>query len=317
MGRIVLAADLGGTNLRVSAVTDDGTQLSRLRLPTPKSGRRDEIVGAILSLARESCGKLGSDISPIGFGLAVPATISSNDQKIFNSPNLPELDGFDLADELSNELGFPVLLENDANAAAVGENWLGASRGVKGSICVTLGTGVGGGLIINGELLRGIDGTAGEVGHINVEPDGHPCGCGSHGCLEQYASATAIVRMAKEMLSRFPESLIADLKVITPVAVFNAGKANDKLSLEAFRCVGMYLGIALSDLINVLNPEVIVIGGGASAGWDLFIEHVRGQIKMRVFREPGERAKIVRAALGDAAGILGAARLVLGSPTVN
>ena len=245
----------------------------------------------------------------IGFGAAVPATVDSSDGVILSSPNLPELDGLRFAEFFAGRLSIPVLLENDANAAAVGEKWMGASRGVENSICVTLGTGVGGGLILDGHLYRGVDGSAGEIGHIVVEADGHPCGCGSTGCVEQYSSATAIVRIAKALIPEYPGTPLSNFDELTPLEVYNAGLAGDALSLEVFRRVGRYLGIALGGLVNVLNPEVIVIGGGASAGWDLFVEPLRAEIKARAFRQPAERVRLMRSDLGDDAGILGAAHL--------
>ncbi|MGI8811258.1 MAG: ROK family protein [Pyrinomonadaceae bacterium] len=308
MSKIVLAADLGGTNLRIATVSEDGTRIHRARASTPVSRSRQEIIDSIVLLAEECRRTSGTD-EIVAFGVAAPAIISSDDRTIFSSPNLPDLNGLDLSSVLSERLGIPVLLENDANAAALGENWLGASRSTKNSICVTLGTGVGGGLILDGCLVRGVDGTAGEVGHTMVEPDGHPCGCGSVGCLEQYSSATAIVRLANQLTPMYPESPIAKLSVISATDVYDAGMKNDELSREVFRAFGTYLGMALAGLINVLNPEVIVLGGGVSAGWDCFIDHVREQIRMRAFREPGERVKLIRAELGDDAGILGSAKL--------
>ncbi|HMJ08055.1 MAG TPA: ROK family protein [Pyrinomonadaceae bacterium] len=309
MATITLAADLGGTNLRMAVVGSGGEILHRSRAATPPSRSRNEIVAAIVRMAGECMNSLepGSEVST--FGLAVPAIISSSDGTIFSSPNLPDLNGFDMASDLANRLKLQVVLENDANAAAAGENWLGASRGVESSLCVTLGTGVGGGLFLGGRLIRGIDGTAGEVGHITVEPDGYPCGCGSNGCLEQYASATAILHLTREFAAKYPDSPFGGGTNFTPADVYEAGKNGDPLSLEVFESVGRHLGIALAGLINVLNLEIIVLGGGASAGWDLFIEHVRDQIRKRAFRQPGERARLVRAKLGDAAGILGAAKV--------
>ena len=159
------------------------------------------------------------------------------------------------------------------------------------------------------KILRGVDGTAGEIGHICVEPFGVPCGCGSRGCVEQYSSATAIVRLVHELRNQYPKSILPKNSRLTSSDVYEAGMQNDELALEIFRQMGFYLGMALADLINILNPEVIVIGGGASAGWELFIDHVQEQISQRAFREPAESVKIVRACLNDDAGILGAARL--------
>ncbi|HNU08661.1 MAG TPA: ROK family protein, partial [Pyrinomonadaceae bacterium] len=220
--------------------------------------------------------------------------------------------GFRFVAAVQSELGIRTIIENDATSAALGEAWLGASKGFDNSIMVTLGTGVGGGIIINGQPLRGPDGTAGEIGHICVEPFGAPCGCGARGCVEQYSSATAVVRLTRELESQYVRSELQNRSRLTSLDVFEAGKNGDELALEVFRQMGFYLGIALADLVNVLNPEIIVIGGGAAAGWELFVEYVRDQIRERAFREPAIRAEVVRAVLGDDAGILGAARLAHG-----
>lgn len=308
MNKIVIAADLGGTNLRLAAINSEGKILGRSRGETPRSSDSTAIVLAISKMADELRRTLPRGLHASVFAAAVPGVIDSANGLIAHSPNLPELDGADFSAKLSHLLGLPVVLENDANAAAIGENWLGASRGLANSICITLGTGVGGGIILNGSIFRGADGNAGEVGHICVVPDGPPCGCGSWGCLEQYSSASAIVRMARELLSDYPNSSLVNTDSPTSAAVFAAGKAGDSLALEVFRRAGFYLGVASASLINLLNPEAIVIGGGASAGWELFIGETMNQIKQRAFRRPAERVKIVRAILGDDAGILGAAR---------
>lgn len=308
MKEIVLAADLGGTNLRIAAVDREGQILHRTKHDTPKSERADEIVSAITEASTECLEAVKKEGWIKAFGAAVPATLNALDGIILKAPNLPSLDGFRFSATVSDELNLPVVLENDANAAAIGENWLGAAKRAESAICVTLGTGVGGGIIINGKILRGIDGTAGEIGHICVEPLGEPCGCGSRGCVEQYSSATAIVRLTRELENQYPKSVLQNKMRLTSLDVFEAGKQGDELALEVFRKMGFYLGIALADLINVLNPEIIVIGGGAAAGWDLFINHVQDQINKRAFYEPAKRAKLVRAELGDDAGILGAAK---------
>lgn len=309
MKEIVLAADLGGTNLRMAAVDREGRILHRTKHDTPKSERADEIVTAITEASNECLKAVRKKGWIKAFGAAVPATLNSPEGIILKAPNLPALDGFRFSATVSDELNLPVVLENDANAAAIGENWLGAARGVQNSICVTLGTGVGGGIIIDGRILRGVDGTAGEIGHICVEPLGEPCGCGSRGCVEQYSSATAIVRLTRELENQYPKSVLLSRPRLTALDVFEAGKSGDELALEVFRKMGFYLGIALADLINVLNPEIIVIGGGAAAGWELFIGHVQDQINKRAFDEPAKRARLVRAEVGDDAGILGAAKL--------
>lgn len=309
MNEIVLAADLGGTNLRMAAIDRAGNVLYRTKRATPRAAERaDEIVRAIIEAA-EDCRENCSNDKILAFAAAVPGTISATRGVIVKSPNLPALNDFRMKAAFEDELNLPCVLENDANAAAVGESWLGASKDCHNSIFVTLGTGVGGGIIIDDKLLRGVDGTAAEIGHIGVEPFGAPCGCGSRGCVEQYASATAIVRLTQELSAQYPKSELSNILRLTSAEVYEHGLQGDELALEVFRQMGFYLGIALSSLINTLNPEIIVIGGGAAAGWDLFHPHLQETIRQRSYREPGERARLIRAVCGDDAGILGAAKL--------
>jgi glucokinase len=290
----------------MAAVDRDGSILTRFSRKTPRDC--ESIVKLILETA-EQCRQAAG--GAIAFGIAAPATVSSSEGVIRKSPNLPTLDGLRLAEILASSLSLPVTLENDGTSAALGENWLGASKGIANSICVTLGTGVGGGIIIENMPIRGVDGTAGEIGHICVEPQGAPCGCGSRGCVEQYSSVTGIQRMLHELGNAYPASMLSGCEDPAGLDVYNAGREGDALALEIFLRMGTYLGIALADLVNVLNPEVIVIGGGLSAAWELFIEHTRLEIQKRAFQEPAERATLVRAKLGDDAGILGVARLAL------
>lgn len=312
MKQIVLAADLGGTNLRMAAVDDAGNLVFRIKGETPQSGDAEEIVEAIVEAA-EHCRKKLKDTKIKGIAAAVPGSVNYKDGLIVKAPNLPMLDGFPLINALEKKLCTKAYLENDANAAAIGENWLGASKDFENSITVTLGTGIGGGIIIKNEILRGADGTAAEIGHICVEPFGNKCGCGSFGCVEQYASATAVVRQAKELADE--SAAVTDLSEIKnqkSEEIYKAAKNGDKIASEVFRRQGFYLGIALAGLINTLNPEVVVIGGGASAGWDLFMPELEKQISMRAYnKDAAKRAKIVRAELGDDAGILGAAKLAI------
>jgi len=295
---IVLAVDLGGTNLRMAAVDRDGKVLSRARTETPKGRGSAGLLDAIANLAEECSAALQADQKVVGFGAGIPANIVNG--PVRGLPNYSEIEGMDLKAELEAKFGVPVALENDATAAAIGENWLGASKDVRDSIMITLGTGVGGGIIINNEPLRGIDGTAGKIGHINVEPDGHPCKCGSRGCIEEYASATAIVRMARE----------SGLDLSTALEVYEAAQLGDERASGVFQKVGRYLGITLGSLANALNPEMIIIGGGAAAAWDAFIGPLTTELHYRAFNEPADRVQIVRGTLGDDAGILGAARSV-------
>ncbi len=306
---LILACDLGGTNLRMAVVNDAGEILHLVKVATPKTENPDEIVRQLAQIA-EQCRAAVQQVGAVrAFAAAVPATINAAEGIILKSPNISALDEYTFSEAVKRALNLPVILENDANAAAVGEYAFGAAKNFQNAVIVTLGTGVGGGIIINGALLHGVNGTAGEIGHICVEPRGAPCGCGSFGCVEQYASATAIVRLAREMQDQYPNSILNDKNPLTSFDIYQAGIAGDALALETFRRMGFYLGAALADLVNVLNPEVIVIGGGASAGWDLFIQPTREQIRRHAFREPAATVKIVRATLGDNAGILGTGKM--------
>lgn len=305
----VLALDLGGTNLRMAVVARNGDIKHRERCPTPHSNTSEAIVSAIEHLARLCQQAVGEPISILG--AAVAAILSLEKGKIDIAPNLPVLNGVAFEATLEEATGLQVIVENDATAAAAGEHWLGASREYENSICVTLGTGVGGGIILAGKPLRGRDGTAGEIGHICVEPNGHACGCGSWGCVEQYASATAVVRMMKELAGEMDSSFDTE-RPFTAQDVYQAAKQGDKSALKAFQLMGEYLGLSLAGLINALNPDAIVLAGGLSAAWDVFIDPLRGQIMRRAFREPALRVKLVRAELGDDAGILGVASIALG-----
>jgi glucokinase len=300
MNNSVLAVDLGGTNIRLAAVSAAGKLLYTVKRPTKTATEPAALVAALVEMAAPC---MAGDEAPTAIGLGVPANVTP-EGRIKHLPNIPTLENFDLGGEMAKALGIRAVVENDATAACIGEAWLGASKGTDTSILITLGTGLGGGVIVNGRILRGPDGGAGKIGHICVEPDGHPCGCGSHGCIEQYASATALVRMADE----------AGLKVADSHELYKASKAGDKTAASVFEKMGRYLGITLGGLVNTLNPDMIVIGGGVAAGLDAFLGILEKEMEYRAFAEPAKRARIVGSALGDNAGLLGAAKSALDSP---
>jgi len=305
---LVFAVDLGGTHLRVALVDDTGRILQQLKQETPKGASANCIIGA-LARAAEAWHALKPKV--IATSIMVPGAVDSDKAVVLQAPNLPSLIDFPLKAELERQLGWPVYLENDANAAAVGEMWLGAARGCRDVVSVTLGTGVGGGVILDGKLWRGSHGSAGEIGHTTVDPfGGLKCKCGNTGCLELYASATAIVRMTKEKLSSFPQS---ELKTggLTAERVYEAGRNGDELARMVFQRFGMYLGIGLANLINFIDPEIIVIAGGAVNGWDLFAAEMYREVEERAFSATAQQVRIAKAECGDNAGLLGAARLAL------
>jgi glucokinase len=307
---LVFAADLGGTHLRVALVDESGRILTQLKKETPKGTNPECVVQALVE-AEQHC-LSDSQVSSgrvIAASIMVPGAVDKTNAVVVQAPNLPSLSNFALKHALENKFGWPVVLENDANAAAMGEMWLGAARGYRNVVCVTLGTGVGGGIILDGKLWRGSDGSAGEFGHTTVNPfGGLKCKCGNEGCLELFASATAIVRMVEEDLPHFPQSLLKGER-LTAERVYDAGRQGDELAISVFERVGRYLGVGLVNIINLLNPEIIVIGGGVVNGWNLFENTMRQQVADRVFRSQVNRAKIVPAECGDNAGLLGAARL--------
>jgi glucokinase len=305
---LVFAVDLGGTHLRVALVDDSGRILKQLKQETPKG---DSATGIVEALASAAAG-WGCNKQPVvAASIMVPGAVDNDKAVVLQAPNLPSLVNFELKAELEKRLGWAVFLENDANAAAVGEMWLGAARGCRDVISVTLGTGVGGGVILGGKLWRGSHGSAGEIGHTTVDPfSGLKCKCGNTGCLELFASATAIVRMTREGLSLFPETRL-NVGELTAQKVYDAGRSGDELALAVFKRFGLYLGIGLANLINLIDPQIIVISGGVVNGWDLFASEMQRQIDERAFRTTAQQVKIARAECGDNAGLLGAARLAM------
>jgi glucokinase len=307
---LVCAVDLGGTNLRAANIDRDGRIYERVRTATPETEKAEDIVSAIVAAVREceTAGlNRGARIQSVS--VVVPGSVQAGTGVVVNAPNIPSLPGFRLAPALREALDRPVLLENDANAAALGEMWQGAARECKTIICLTLGTGV---IVLDGQLWRGVDGTAGEIGHASVDPfGGVKCKCGNVGCLEVYASATAIVRMTRELLASGLHSLLRSIPTdaLTSEEVYRAALAGDEVAFDVMCRLGMHLGVAMANLVNIFNPEMIVIGGGVAAAWDLFAERAREEVKKRAFPVPAGRCQIARAECGDDAGLIGAAWL--------
>lgn len=312
---LIFAADLGGTNLRAATIDADGTIGARVRHASPGGADNPaEVVRALVAAARECERQTTANDGVIrAASIAVPGIVDASNQLVIRAPNVPCLNNFKLKEALQNELDWPVVLENDANAAALGEMWKGAARDCRSVICLTLGTGVGGGIILDGKLWRGADGFAAEIGHMTIDPFGtRKCNCGNSGCLELYASATGVVRMTQEALSEVHDSRLVGFG-LSARKVFEAGLTGEPIALAAFSQMGTYLGIALATLINVLNPEIIVIGGGVAKAWQLFEKDMREQVAQRAFPLPAARVRIVPAECGDDAGLLGAARLAFDS----
>ncbi|MBI3755678.1 MAG: ROK family protein [Deltaproteobacteria bacterium] len=246
-----------------------------------------------------------------GIGLGIPGIIAPETGTVIQSPNLTGWVNFNIKDVLADKLPWPLYVENDANAFALGEGWAGAAIGINNFCCLTLGTGVGSGIVLNGRLWRGVDGFAGEIGHIVVEPDGASCGCGSWGCLERYVSANGLVRMAEEGKDdRLAAPLLKScggVHGVSAKAIADFARHGDPFCIGLFKRLARYLGIGLADIVNLLNIEMIVIGGGLSNVSDLFLASAKEEMLKRSFKVPGRRVKVVAAKLGENGGILGAA----------
>lgn len=333
-----IGVDLGGTNLRIAAVNQNGELLRKVTTGTKVALGRDavivEMVAAIRELAQEFQ-RGGNALAGVGIG--VPGIIDERTGMLRKSPNLPGWHDYPVRDEIERRLGAPVVLENDANAAAMGEKWLGAARQAPHMCMITLGTGVGGGLVLDGRIWHGMTGMAGELGHITVDPQGPRCNCGSVGCVEQFASATAIMRMAREAIASGAASQLARAAGEDPEfsakMVYNLAIQGDKPAQEIFRKIGWALGVVVADLVNALNLHMYVIGGGVSSAWSAFAPAMFAEVQKRSFvyaatapedigKEIAEGASatlkplsasprtiITRAVLGSDAGLYGAARL--------
>jgi len=325
MSAFAIGVDLGGTNLRIAAVDERGTILERTALDTQASRGRDFVITEMCEAIRATVSKISS-ATLAGIGIGVPGIIDMDTGMLRESPNLPGWHDYPVRDDIERRLGAKVVLENDANAAALGEQWLGAARDHEDMLMLTLGTGVGGGLVLGGRIWHGMRGMAGEPGHITIDPDGPPCPCGNKGCLEQFASATAIVRMAKETIAKGGSPGLGraskDAGGLSAKSIYQLAMQADEGAHQIYRRVGWALGIGLAGLINLLNLPMYVIGGGVASGWDAFLPALLEEVRWRSFvyratTGPGRKTIITRALLGGDAGLFGAARLPMLVPEVG
>jgi glucokinase len=324
MAYFSIGVDLGGTNLRIAAVEESGRILETITTGTEVSRGRDRVITEMCDAIKTLSAKFTTTGALMGVGIGVPGIIDMATGMLRESPNLPGWHDYPVREEIERRLHSRVILENDGNAAAFGEFWLGAARDVDSCCMFTLGTGVGGGIILNGRVWHGMTGMAGELGHITYVPDGLQCGCGNRGCVEQYASATAVKRMAINAVnSGAAPELARTLKEnseLTSVHVYKLAMQGDKPAQDVFRRVGEAIGTTVAAFINALNLPMYVIGGGVSSGWDAFAPAMMEAVRARafVFRatspegkpvESGRSTIVTRALLGGDAGLLGAARL--------
>lgn len=332
-----IGVDLGGTNLRIAAVSEDGQLLEKVTTGTQVKRGRDSVVAEMTAAIQALASKFQNGSKLMGVGIGVPGIIDKRTGMLRESPNLPGWDDYPVRDDIEARLKTPVILENDANAAALGENWLGAAKGMDDMCMITLGTGVGGGIVLRDRIWHGMTGMAGELGHITIDPNGPKCNCGNRGCVEVFASATAVVRMAHEAIEAGNAPALAALKESRDVefsakAINNLALQGDGPATEIFKKMGWALGILLADIVNAFNLHMYVIGGGVSAAWPSFSPSLFDEVFSRCMvyaatapdevrgtragasadlrpLPSGKKTIITRALLGSDAGLYGAARL--------
>ncbi len=330
-----IGVDLGGTNLRIAAVSAEGELLEKVTLGTKLALGRDHVIDEMCDAIQSLSGKYKTSGRFLGAGIGLPGLIDLEAGMMRKAANLPGWENYPARAEIERRLGFPkngarVVLENDARAAALGEQWLGAARGVENMAVLTLGTGIGGGIVLGGKIWHGMNGMAGEFGHVTLEPDGHLCGCGNRGCSEQYASASALLRMAREAIATGQAPALAQAASSDPEfgakSIYDLALQGDETARRILQSFGRYLGLLLAGLVNVLNLEMYVIGGGASSAWDAFAPSMFEELRERSIvygatappdpfktsssGSPIERKTIItRAVLGSDAGLYGAARV--------
>jgi glucokinase len=316
--KIAIGIDIGGTNTKIILATEDGRVLLSQKFPTlAASGAGSERFEDVLIknirdfLNDENTGTIISNEKIAGIGIGVAGIIDRKYGKIVKSPNIASADGLPIREIIEKEFSLPVIVENDANAYAYGERWIGAGRQIDSFVVLTLGTGLGGGHIYKGELYEGPF----EVGHVIIEPQGRFCPCGSHGCLESYASGRAIIDKAITSIESGTKSSLVgccdgNYYKITPELVFQEALQGDNLSREIFREVGHYLGMGLANLINIVSLDAVIIGGGLIGAWDLFIEELTREAFKRSFKPYSSNIEILKSTMAKDAGSIGAAGLL-------
>ncbi|WP_445490433.1 ROK family glucokinase [Niallia sp. 03133] len=312
-----VGVDLGGTTVKIAFLTINGDIVENWEIPTDNSDEGKNITKDIAKSIEEHLAKWNHAKSDVlGVGMGAPGPFDYETGIIFNTVNLGWPDNFPLKEKLETDLGLPVVIDNDANCAALGEMWKGAGSGCTDLVCVTLGTGVGGGVIVNGQIVQGAKGAAGEIGHLtSVVENGALCNCGKTGCLETIASATGIVRLANEML--VDQNVESELRtvvtnsgmMITAKDVFDSAKNGDIVAEEVVEFVASHLGLVLANIANTLNPQKIVLGGGVSKAGDVLLTPVKEYFNKYCFKSVAESTVIDVATLGNTAGVIGAAWL--------
>lgn len=314
--KFIVGIDLGGTNIAAGAMPTDGTREIAMRMvPTMAQEGADAVVGRIAALVEavieQTQRETGAERTDfLGVGIGSPGPLDRARGVVIVTPNLGWRD-FPLRDEVANRVSLPATLDNDANCATLGEWWCGAAKGGRNVVGLTIGTGIGGGLILDGRLYHGASDAAGEIGHTTIDPTGRRCKCGNYGCLEAYTSGPAIAERAREVLEGGDDSILAsmvdgDVTRITAQTVFDASKHGDAVALEVVRDTAHFLGVGISNLINIFNPDTFVVAGGVTQAGELLFDPLRAEVRRRAFKPSVDACRIVPGALPLSAGVVGA-----------
>jgi glucokinase len=314
--RYIVGVDLGGTNLVIGAMSADGaSQHAMHSIPTRADLGADAVVGRMVELienviaeTRAATGAKRDDF--LGVGIGSPGPLDRERGLVIFTPNLGWRD-FPLRDRVQDGVKLAATLDNDANCATLGEWWIGAAKGARNVVGLTIGTGIGGGLILDGKLYHGASDVAGEIGHATIDSTGRRCGCGNYGCLEAYASGPAIAERAREALgggesSIMPSLVDGDLSKLTAATIYDAARREDELALHVVRETARFLGTGIANLLNIFNPEVVVLAGGVTQAGDALFDPLRAEVRRRAFKPAVDACRIVPGALEGNAGVVGA-----------
>lgn len=315
--RWIVGVDLGGTNIVVGLLPIEGGEVLGLRSMPTDSGRGAKfVVDRINAMVEQAIAEVlasegGTRDQIAGVGIGSPGPLDRRTGTVINTPNLGWRN-FPLRDLISNAVHLPATLDNDANCATYGEWWLGAGRGTRALVGLTLGTGIGGGIVLGGEIFHGCSDVAGEIGHMTIDSNGRRCKCGNYGCLEQYASGPAIALRAVEGIEAGAESVLEEmvngrLEDVTAATVYEATVQGDAYATEVMKDTAKFLGAGVASIINILNPEMVVIAGGVTRAGDTLFEPLRAEVRRRAFKSAQECCRIVSAELPGTAGVVGAA----------
>ena len=314
--RMIVGVDVGGTNVVVGTVPEDGDTIHGFRKErTLVAEGPDAVVGQIKTMVESSLEEAGAtlaqdDLEVVGVGIGSPGPLDTKTGVVLWTPNLGWTD-FPLRGHVSEAVGLPATLDNDANCAIFGEWWRGAARGSNVVVGLTIGTGIGGGVVLNGEIYHGAGDVAGELGHMTIDSTGRRCKCGNYGCLEAYASGTAIAERAVEGIevgaeTSLPDYVNGDLSQVTAQLVYDTAQEGDDYALEVIKDTARFLGTGVANLINIFNPEVVVICGGVTAAGDKLFAPLRKEVRLRAFKPAVEMCRIVPGGLPGTAGVFGA-----------